>query len=765
MADDTQKHPEDELNAEIGDEAIVENAPDVELPQNDGGDQLRNFFDDCFIQYASYVVRDRAIPDVDDGLKPVQRRILHCMHQTDDGRFNKVAGVVGDTMHYHPHGDASIYGALVVLENKHYYIEGQGNFGNILTGMGAAAPRYIECRLSQLAKETLFNPEITDFVDTYDGRLQEPVRLPAKVPSLLMLGSDGIAVGMSTQIFPCNFVELLQAEIAILRGESFQIYPDFPQGALMDVSEFDDGAGRVRVRARIEPDGDKKVIIREIPPGTTTDSLIASIEDAAKRNKIKIAGVHDYTAEHINIEISLQRGIYAEETIKELYAYTSCEQALTSNILVIVDNMPTVMTVSQVLHRNVEKLQEYLKRELELKIHKLEEKIFAKTLVQIFIENKIYKKIETAKTLEQIFTHVRNGLEKFRAQLYRDITDDDIDMLLQIPIRRISAFDIQRNQDELAALDKDLAQVRDDLDHLVNFTIRYLQALLDKYGDEFPRRTEITQFETVNVREVARRDVKVYHDKQTHFIGTNVKSSSKEGEPIVLTEFDHLTLLKTDGTCKVIDIPEKEYIGVTKYVFATNKEQVYSILYRDKIAGTWYVKRFKLGQFILNREYHVIPENCVIEELYTNTGVVLSMEITSFHRRSSKTVSIAFAQYPLRSREAKGFKITSFQVENIRVLEKGRPFDGTPEPEADEASEPTTTTTASPADPATPAPAEPAAPASSEPREGMLFADSELPPPTPIPSPPPHRTPKQPPTSQHPLSQGSFFFDDENDAH
>ncbi|MBQ6473193.1 MAG: hypothetical protein IJJ33_14500, partial [Victivallales bacterium] len=649
---------------------------------------------------------------------------------------------------------------------------------------------YIECRLTPLAKETLFNPEITEFIDTYDGRQQEPVCLPAKLPSLLMLGSDGIAVGMSTQIFPCNFGELLRAEIAILKGEPFQVFPDFPQGALMDVSEFEDGAGRIRVRARIEPDGDKKVVIREIPPGTTTESLISSIEDAARRGKIKIAGVHDYTAEHVNIEIALQRGIYAEETIKELYAYTSCEQSLTSNILVIKDKMPTQMTVSEVLNRNVEKLEVYLRRELELKIHKIREKALAKTLMQVFIENRIYKKIENDKTLEQIFTHVRNGLEKFQEQFYREITDGDIETLLQVPIRRISAFDVARNQEELLALAEQLRQTEDQLAHLVEFTIAYLQGILDKYGEEYPRRTEITRFATVNAREVARRDVKVYHDKQNHFIGTNVKSSSKDGEPIVLTEFDHLTLLRSDGTCKVIDIPEKEYIGVTKYVFATDKDQVYSILYRDKDAGTWYVKRFRVGQFILGREYHVIPENCVIEELYTNYGVVVSMELTSLHRRSMKTITVDFDSYPLRSREAKGFKLTSFRISNFKVVNRGSATPIHAEVAGEEegggvSSEESAIGAENASASASPTGAEgvqiTAMPAENVPsandgegraqspltaQDGMLFDEASLPPPVPEPSrhtPAPKTVASPTPSANppRPLTQTSFFFEDE----
>lgn len=723
--DDTRNGDDEENNAEDR-EAVA-------LPEDDGGNVLRNFFADCFVQYASYVVRDRAIPDVDDGLKPVQRRILHCMRQVDDGRYNKVAGVVGDTMHYHPHGDSSIGGALTVLANKEYFIDRQGNFGNILTGMPAAAPRYIECRLTELAKETMFNPDITDFVDTYDGRLKEPVRLPAKVPSLLMLGSDGIAVGMSTHIFSHNFKELLQAEISILKEEPFQVLPDFPQGSLMDPREYEDGAGKIRVRARIDADGDKKLIIREVPPGSTTDSLIASIEAAAKRNKVKIASINDYTAEHVCIEIALQRNIYAEETLKELYAYTECEKEIQSELLVICDNVPTMMTVTQVLKRNVEKLESYLRRELELEIHELLEKILEKTLAQIFVENRIYKRIENCKSIEAIFAETRKGLEKFKDLIYRDILDTDIEKLLQIPIRRISAFDIARNEQEVVDLNSRKAECEEHLAHLVQFTIDYIQHIIDKYGDLFPRRTEITSFSTVNVKEVARKDVKVFFDRQGHFIGTNVKPSNKDAAPLVVTEFDKITIIRNDGTCKVMDIPEKEYVGQTRYVFAYNKDQIYCILYRDRIEGTWYVKRFKIGQYILDKEYHLIPDNCLIEQLYTNSGVVVALEIASIRRRTVKTITVDFDTYQMRSREAKGFKLTSYPVTSSKVVSKGS--DAPPKESNEEQPEPETPETP----PDTP---EPAPEPTPEPAETSKKLNEDAP-------------------KEKPLIQQTFFFEDE----
>lgn len=634
-------------------------------------DGIRGLMADNFIEYASYVVKDRAIPDVDDGLKPVQRRIMFCLHRVDDGRYHKVAGIIGDTMHFHPHGDQSIGDALTVLANKEYFIDRQGNFGNILTGDGAAAARYIECRLTPMAREVLFNQEITEFSESYDGRSLEPVRLPCKVPALLMLGSDGIAVGMMTRIFPHNFCELLEAQIAILENRPFQLYPDFPQGGIMDVSEYDDGAGRIRLRARIEPEGDKKVIIKEVPATTTTESLMASIERAAKNNRIKIAAINDYTAKDVAIEITLPRNIYAEDTIRELYAYTDCEVTVNSTLRVIREQVPVEMTVSEVLRRNTEKLQGYLKRELEIERQKQEDLFHEKTLAQIFIENRIYKRIEKCETLELVMKETRAGLERFRHLLRRDISDADIEKLLQIPIRRISMFDIRKNEQDLASLLQDMTATEENLAHMVDYAIAYIRRLLDKYGAQFPRRTVITGFAPVDVRKIARRDVKVHHDRLNHFLGTNVKGSNKDSAPLVCTEFDRLVLLRNDGTCRVISVPEKEYIGPTKYVMLWNKDQVYSILYRDRQEGTWFVKRFTLEQFTLGREYHIVPPNCLIENLYTNSGVVLSLELAPNNRRSYHSVTVEFDQYALRSREAKGYKLTQYPVTTINVIKRG----------------------------------------------------------------------------------------------
>jgi topoisomerase-4 subunit A len=413
-----------------------------------------------FLEYASYTILDRALPDLRDGCKPVQRRLLHTLFTMDDGLFHKVANVIGETMKLHPHGDVSIGDALVVLANKDYFIERQGNFGNPITGHPAAASRYIECRLTPLARDTLFNPNLTESVPSYDGRREEPVFLPAKLPVTLLLGIEGIAVGMATRILPHNFVELLRAQIAILSGEKYKVVPDFPTGGLMDVSEYDKGRGKVKVRARIEARGEKTVVIREIPFGTTTESLIASIEDASQKGRVKITGIDDFTTDKVEIELSLARGVYADEVIPQLYAYTECEVSLSSSVLAIRDQKPVELTVNEVLEDATARLREQIKAELEWDERRLVDRQHWMTLERVFIENRVYKKIETARTEEKVLEAVHKGMAEFRDQFVRDMGDDDVKRLLEIRIRRISAYDIEKHRSELEEVLGSLADVR-----------------------------------------------------------------------------------------------------------------------------------------------------------------------------------------------------------------------------------------------------------------------------------------------------------------
>ncbi len=690
--------------------------PGETIARSGEDDGLRELIAGNFLEYASYVIKDRAIPDVTDGLKPVQRRILHSLYELDDGRFHKVANVIGHTMRYHPHGDASIGSALVVLANKEYFIDRQGNFGNIYTGDPASAARYIECRLSPLAREVLFNPEITEFIDSYDGRNREPVTLPAKVPALLMMGSEGIAVGMSTRILPHNFRELLEAQIAILENKPFEIYPDFQTGGIMDVADYDDGRGRVKVRALIETAGNKTLVIREIPAGCTTESLMASIENAARKGHVKIAGIHDYTAETPEIEIKLARGEKAAGALKRLYAYTDCEVSLSSNIIVIRDQRPVSMTVSEILRFNTEKLVEFLTRELEILLHKLQERFHEKTLAQIFIENRIYKRIEKCETWEKVMAQTRAGLEKFRHLLRRDITDADIEKLLQLQIRRISLFDINKNRKDLDDILADIAKTEDNLAHITRYAVHYLRALIERFGDQFPRRTRIADIEAIRARDVALENRKVGHDRVNRFVGTEVRNSNKNEPYLLCSDYDHLVLLRSDGTFKVIPVPEKEYVGPVKYLMKADKSQVYSMLYRDKKSGKYFAKRFRIDKYILNREYRTIPEGCIIENLYTNSGVVVRCEFQPNPRRKQASVDVNFDEIPLRSTSARGFKITDRKIVAFTQIRRGIAAAEAPDQEPEKKAAPPSPAPPSPPPESSPEPpARQAPPAESEP--------------------------------------------------
>jgi topoisomerase-4 subunit A len=627
-------------------------------------EQLSNLeqqWKDYYLEYASYVVKDRAIPDVDDGMKPVQRRIMHCMHEVDDGRFNKVAGVVGDTMHYHPHGDASIAGALTVLANKGYFIERQGNFGNILTGDPAAAPRYIECRLTQLAKETLYNDALTEFVESYDGRNKEPVVLPCKVPALLMMGTEGIAVGMTTLVFSHNFNELLDAEIAILQNKAFKLYPDFQQGGIMDVKDYADGNGTIKLRAKIERDGDRKVVIREIPSCTTTEALIESIEKASKNGKIKIQSISDFTAHEANIEIVPQRGVNPDDMIRELYAYTDCEMSSKGTLRVICDGVPRVMTVSDVLRRNTMKLVEITKKELELQLAKLEDEFHYKSLVKIFIENKVYKVLETCESQQEISDKVFEGCNKYRSLLRRDIVRSDIDRLVQLPIRNISHFDSQKNEDELAKILKDIDDVNDKLKNIVDVVIAYIRKLKSKYGDEHKRRTKIEAFESIDVKEIARQDVKVYYDAEQKLLGTAIKSDRF----VTCTEFDRIVIIKPDGIARVVPLPDKDYVGDIMGFYVVGKDRYHSMLYADK-TRTLYAKVFTIGQYTMNKDYRIIPEGNTVVYLKDGAGGKVHVSLEKSSRRKTTELDVDFSNKSfIRSRESRGVRVSAYPYESI----------------------------------------------------------------------------------------------------
>ncbi len=564
---------------------------------------LHRRVDRSFLDYASYVIRDRAIPNLADGLKPVQRRILWALHDKDDGRFIKVANVVGHAMQYHPHGDASISDALVVLANKRYLIERQGNYGNIFTGDPAAAPRYIECRLTELARTEVFNDEITEFVPSYDGRNKEPVTLPCKLPLLLMLGTEGIAVGMSSRILPHNFPELLEAQIAILKKQPFKCLPDFQTGGLMDARGYKDGAGEIKVRAKIKAKDDTTVVIKEIPPTTTTDSLIGSIEDASRKGKIKVKSINDYTAEEVEIEIKAPAGVSADQLVDALYAFTDCEITIASRIVVIKNNRPVEMTVSEVLEENTRQLVETLKRELELREGKLQDELHFRTLERIFIEERIYKRIEQCKTNEAVMAAVHEGFKPFRKQLVRDLVDADVDRLLTVRIRRISLFDINKHREEMEKVKEDLAETRKNLKNLTKYVIGHLEALLAKYGPIYPRLTKSSRYDEVDAKEVAFKAFKVAYDRESGYVGYKVSGQEFHVE---CTKFDKLILVFKDGHYQVTELPEKFFVGPDlEYCGLPERDRVFTCAYTNREAT--YLKRFKFGGTIMKKVYHCIP--------------------------------------------------------------------------------------------------------------------------------------------------------------
>jgi topoisomerase-4 subunit A len=628
--------------------------------------ELHKLFDSNFLDYTSYVIRERAIPEVADGLKPVQRRILQTLFNMDDGRFHKVANVVGECMKLHPHGDASIFAALVNLANKEFLIDRQGNFGNIYTGDSASAARYIECRLTPLARETMFNPDLTEFTDSYDGRMLEPKALPAKLPMLLLLGAEGIAVGMATKIMPHNFCELLTAQIAILKGEEFVIYPDFNKGGILDVSGYNQGNGRIRCRARIEEKDDKTITIREIPHSCTTESLIESVEKAARSGKIKITSINDYTAEEVEIEIKLARGIHAADTIRALYAFTDCESAISPNLTVIRDNQPLNIGVDEVLRYNTGKLKDDLERELNIDLDRNREKLHAHLLEQIFIEERLYKEIEECKTYEAVVMTVDSSLQPFRHLLVRDVTSEDIEHLLEIRIKRISRYDLNKKKRDIQEIRDRINEIETSLKDMVGFTIRYLEHLLDKYGKHYPRRTELTSFDEVEVREVALSNLTVGYDRENGFLGYNVKAD--EANSFASSEYDKVLLIGNDGSYRVINVPDKVFVGHDlAYVAKLDEKQVFNLVYRDGATNICYIKRFTTPKFILEKEYRLFTEHKRSQILFLKTGKGVGVRVHYAPNKKARKnyEDFAFDEILIKGTSAIGKRLSTRVVRRI----------------------------------------------------------------------------------------------------
>ena len=655
---------------------------------------LRKLYENNFLDFASYMIKERAIPDAADGLKPVQRRILWSMSEMDDGRFNKVANVIGHTMRYHPHGDQSIGAALVSLANRNFFIDRQGNFGNVLTGDEASAPRYIECRLTQMARDILFNNDTTDFGVSYDGRNREPVVLPVKVPVVLLLGAEGIAVGMSTKILPHNFNEVLNAQIASLRGEEFQLFPDFIQGGAVDVSAYEDGCGKVKCRARIERRGNKKVAITQIPFGTTTESMIASIEGATRKGRLKISSIDDYSTDRAEIEITVARGISADETIQRLFTNTDCEIAHTANMVVIKDGRPVETTVSGLVEYSANLLKNLLKRELELEISGLQDRLHWMTLEQIFIENRLYKAIEECATLDDVRTTVSSSLVPFLEDYKREVTIEDIDRLLALKIRRISRFDIEAYRKEIGDIKTKMRAARKKLKNLTDYAVGVLQELLDKYGKQFPRRTSVETFSGIDKREVAIANLKLGYQPETGFIGTSVKGEKSWS----VSELDRILYFLADGTYRVIPMQEKFMItGKVLWCGPSSKEKVFACVYRDRKNRTAYVKRFAIGGYILEREYSFVPENSEILVFLDRDNVVLDYW---FERR--KNMKTRKGETLLTDVMVKGVKARGVQLCGKKVISSLKAVELVDEVEQAEEPEPDPEEKAKPEEPPAP---------------------------------------------------------------
>lgn len=630
--------------------------------------QLESLMQKNFLEYSSYFVLDRAIPDLRDGLKPVQRRILHTLFTVSDGRFHKVANVIGETMKLHPHGDASIGDALVVLANKEFFIEKQGNFGNLLTGHRAAASRYIECRLSDLALETMFHKPLTEFVDSYDGRNREPVFLPAKLPVVLMLGTEGIAVGMATKLLPHNLNELWEAQVAILEGKSFELHPDFTSGGLIDVDAYEDGRGKVEVRARVSVVDKKRIIINEIPYGTTTEGLIASIEAAAQKGRVKVSSINDFTTDKVEIELTLSRGAAAKEVVPQLYAYTDCSVSVSSNVTVINERRPVKLTISEVIKALTEQLETQLKAELEYDRDQLVDRKHWLTLEQIFVEKRVYKRIEDATTEEAVRNEVVKGMAKFKKLFVRPMVDEDVKRLLEIRIRRISAYDIEKNRKDIDEIEQSIKDIEVKLRKMKRTTIAYVKGLIKKYGDRFPRRTEITRIKAVDKKAVATQNLKVSYDSNSGYMGTAVRGDQFK---LSVSEFDLILAISQDGSYKIIPTPEKILFSSKLLycaAFDPDKGAAFTVIYRDK-EKIGYGKQIKIEKFIRGREYNLIKDKAgKIDYLFEGFEQgTLELGFVPAKRQRVKSAKFNLADLQLISASARGSRLASKPVSKIQV--------------------------------------------------------------------------------------------------
>ena len=643
--------------------------------------QLSGMYENWFLDYASYVILERAVPHIEDGFKPVQRRIMHAMKEADDGHFNKVANLVGLTMQYHPHGDASIYSALVQLGQKELLIDTQGNWGNILTGDGAAAGRYIEARLSEFALDVVYDAKVTDWGLSYDGRKREPMTLPAKFPLLLVQGAEGIAVGLSCKILPHNFNEVIDAAVSYLRGEEFHLYPDFQTGGYIDVSHYNDGerGGSVRVRTKIEKVDNKTLAVRDVPYGKTTGTLKESIVKASERGKIKVKRVDDMTSETAEISVQLQPGTSSDIAIDALYAFTDCEISISPNCCVIMDEKPQFLTVSDVLRFSVDRTKDILRRELEIKRGETMETLHSVSLEKIFIEERIYKdrQFEQARDQETAIAHVDKRLEPFKPQFYREVTTDDILRLLEIPMKRIIKYNAEKADNYIATLHDRIKDIDDKLAHLVDYTIDWYLGLKAKYGHKYPRRTIIREFDNIVASKVAEANEKLYINRTDGFIGTGLK---KDEYICPCSDIDDIIIFYKDGKYKVIRVADKIYVGKNVLyvnVFKRNDTRtIYNVLYQDGRGGTIYMKRFAVTGIMRDKDYDVTqgkPGSKIVWFSANPNGEAEVLRITLKPKFRLKVLQfdVDLGELAIKGKTSRGNMVTKNEVHRISLKERG----------------------------------------------------------------------------------------------
>lgn len=640
---------------------------------------VSHMYKDWFLDYASYVILERAVPDIRDGLKPVQRRILHAMREMDDGRFHKVANVIGQTMQYHPHGDAAIGEALVNMGQKDLLIETQGNWGDVRTGDDAAAPRYIEARLSKFALEVGFNKETTEWQLSYDGRKAEPVSLPMKFPLALAMGVEGIAVGLSTKILPHNFCELILASIEVLKGNETNLLPDFATGGMVDVSEYNHGerGGKVRCRAKIEVVDKKTVAIREIPFGTTTTSLIESIIKANDKGKIKIKRVTDNTAKDVEISIELAPGVSPDVTVDALYAFTDCEVSISPSTCIIEDDKPLFLSVDEILRRSTKHTRELLKRELEIRLEELNEKWHFSSLEKIFIENRIYRDIEECETWEAVIKTIDKGLDPHKKKLMREVTEEDIVRLTEIKIKRISKYDAFKADELIRDLEKEMKEVKHNLRHLTEFAIKYFEELLRKYGKGRERKTEIRKFDTIEAKAVVANNAKLYVNREEGFVGFGLK---KDEFICDCSDIDDIIAFTEDGKMKVVRIADKVFIG-KKILYANvwkkeDERMTYHMIYSDGKTGKAFAKRFNVTAITRDKEYDLTQGNAKSKVWYfsanpNSESEVVNLQLHPNARAIHKQFDFDFSELAVKGRTSIGNTITKYPLRKIVQKEKG----------------------------------------------------------------------------------------------